>query len=165
MSKSKNKPNIFLRIAGVLLLLVVFTTGLASGMYARYTGSSNGSDNARVARFDVSSMLGSSATYKIDVPAMKPGDFSEVSLKVKNNSEVAVKWTIKAVNEYDNLPLEFTINDASADENTAFSATQAIKAGETEYKLKISWPEASDDYTYQGKVDSIVIEVSCEQID
>lgn len=48
MKKRRNWPFI---IASVLFCLVIFTSSLVTGLYARYTSSGSGSDEARVAKF------------------------------------------------------------------------------------------------------------------
>ena len=51
--KEKRKPNIFLRVALVLLCLVLLSTHFTAGLYARYTTWASGKDSGRLASFSV----------------------------------------------------------------------------------------------------------------
>lgn len=84
----KMKLNIPMFAALILLLLTMITTHITSGLFARYTTQGSGSDSARVAEFDVSSLL---TAY-----ANENGKFK---LTVTSNSEVAVQY--KIVVEFD----------------------------------------------------------------
>ena len=53
MNENRKPHAIVLRAAAVLLILVLFTTSIVSGRYARYTSSATGHDSARVAKFRV----------------------------------------------------------------------------------------------------------------
>ena len=53
-TQSREKPNIPMCLACVLLCLTLFSVHLCSGLYARYTEKGATNDSARVASFDVS---------------------------------------------------------------------------------------------------------------
>ena len=50
-NKGITPANIMLRLAGILFCLVLITTSMMSGLYARYTAEGKGEDSARVATF------------------------------------------------------------------------------------------------------------------
>lgn len=82
--------------AGTLFCLVLITTAVMGGLFARYTATAEGSDSARVAGFDVE-VTGLNDNIQCEVTAAKPG---EIKLKVVNNSEVAVSYKLRiAINE------------------------------------------------------------------
>lgn len=93
----KSKLNIPMCAALMLLLLTMLSIHMTSGLYARYTAKSLGSDNARVAKFDV--------TAEVQPDENKEGKFTVL---VTNESEVAVKYNI--VVEF-TAPMSVSIND------------------------------------------------------
>ena len=82
--------SIMIRAAGVLLCLTLFSFWLTAGLYARYCTSSEGSDSARVAGFDVK--VTGPKDVECTVSAMNPG---QITLTVKNDSEVAVSYSFR----------------------------------------------------------------------
>lgn len=80
---------VLIRIAAVLFCLVVVSTYLMSGLFARYVSNGNGGDSARVAGFNV---VMSSSDVKSEVTALEPGT---ITISLANQSEVAVSYTIR----------------------------------------------------------------------
>ena len=76
--------------AGTLFCLVLITTAMMGGLFARYTATAEGSDSARVAGFDVE-VTGLNDNIQCAVTSAKPG---EIKLMVVNKSEVAVTYNI-----------------------------------------------------------------------
>lgn len=85
-----------LGLAGVMFCLVLITTSMIGGMFAKYSASGTGSDEARVAGFDVKVTGQDNVTC--EVTALQPGEFN---LTVENDSEVAVSYSIR-VEIYEN---------------------------------------------------------------
>jgi hypothetical protein len=84
--------NWILRLAAGLLYLVLLSTWLLSGLSARFITGATASDEARVAAFDVTE---SSTMNRQFAVTMKPGDSSSnITVRVKNSSETAVRYTI-----------------------------------------------------------------------
>ena len=80
----KRKSNIPIRIAGILLCVVLFTSHLVSGMFAKYvTGSSNLGDTAGTASVDLS----------VTHSAAADSDDGYV-FTVKNDSEVSFAYDV-----------------------------------------------------------------------
>ncbi len=90
MTQPKAKMNIPMCVACVLLCLTLFSVHLTSGLYARYVAKGSGSDEARVAKFQVEASDGVADVY-IDVTSVNNGTYEFV---VRNNSEVAVKYDV-----------------------------------------------------------------------
>jgi hypothetical protein len=110
MPKSNRRtPPVF--YVGVLaLVLVLFSTHMTGGLYARYTSYAEGSDSARVAKFDVA--------YEQDtaVPMSIVLDFFDLTKRtdtvkfwVTSSSEVAVKYYV-IVTLPNSLPMEWLEN-------------------------------------------------------
>ena len=86
----KAKMNIPMCAACVLLCLTLFSIHLTSGLYAKYIAKGNGSDEARVAKFEVVASDGVADVF-IDVTSV---DNESYEFVVRNNSEVAVKYDV-----------------------------------------------------------------------
>lgn len=79
------KKNYSLRIAGFLLVLVLLSTCLISGTFAKYVTSDNGTDTARVAKWGVTiNVQGSSAFNK---EYQKNVSSTSITNSVASNSE------------------------------------------------------------------------------
>lgn len=91
MKENRRTPVIALRAAAVLLILVMMTTSIVSGRYARYTNSATVSDSARVAKYDVSVKAITGDQIVLD-----PNSSNTVSynFSVTSNSEVTVEYDL-----------------------------------------------------------------------
>ena len=113
------KKNVMMRIASIMLVLVLMTSSVISGTFAKYVSYDNGSDNARVAKWGVEIEANSynmfTDKYKLDDTAALSfvGDYSVDSnndddvlapgtsgsfadISIKGTPEVAVDVTIGA---------------------------------------------------------------------
>lgn len=173
MSENRKLHVIMLRTAAVLLFLVLLSTGMVAGRYARYVSSSSGEDLARVAKFTVSQsvLLGETdLTETIPVPEIKPGDTVEFFIKVEHDTETAVRNTIEVTNLYGNLPLTFSLQETGTTQPLSVSPFVFDYGPGTftkDYTLFIHWPESQDesDTDYIGMVDLLSISITSEQID
>ena len=148
---------IVLRLAAVLLSLVLITTGMVSGRYARYVTSASGSDSARVAKFTVTQSILQGETdlaQTIPMPEIKPGDTVVINIVLEYDTEVAVRSTVDVQSLYSNLPLTISVQE----KGTLSSHTK-------EYEAAITWVQGSNDVDYIGMVDLITITVTSEQVD
>jgi len=171
--KDRPKKNIPLRAAAVLLCLTLLSTHLVSGLFARYTASGQGGDQARVAKFSIqgSGML----SHALEM-TLRPGDTKTAPLIIVNNSEVAVEYTMEVTNVTNNLPLSFRIekqkDSPELDTNGAtFTAQQLPGSHYDQYALTIEWPKPADDdakaadLSRIGMVDYITVTVTAAQLD
>lgn len=173
-----------LRIAAVLLCLVLVSTYLLSGLYARYTTSATGTDEARVAVF------GSSESVTLDsggglLASMVPGNSATYKITVSNAqgdrvSEVAQSYNVE-VETAGNLPLTFTLSEngkgtiaESSSASAAFSIhsfaadDMRFAAGAPQsktYWLTVTWPANKNDAKYANVPDFIQVNVNVSQID
>lgn len=94
MGAKKRKASlgsIMMRIACTLFCLVLISTSMMSGLYAKYTARGEGSDSARVAEFTVEGQL-SPNDVTVDIGnAQTEGEFT---LTTSNTSEVAVRYDV-----------------------------------------------------------------------
>lgn len=159
--KNKAPVNWILRAAGVLLCLVLASTYLVCGLFARYTTSASGSDSARVAKFEVE---GGSVSSAMITASLVPGNTHECSLQIRNKSEVAVEYEVTVENITNNLPLTYDVPGMGM-ENGSFVATLEPNGASMTYKLKIQWPEDHASPDYAGMVDRLRVTVNATQID
>lgn len=83
--------SLMIRIALILLCLVMISIHLMGGMYAKYTTKGNGSDDARVAKFDVK-LTG--VETDLNIVCDENPEKGTYTIKVENKSEVAVSYEI-----------------------------------------------------------------------
>ena len=175
-SRETAEANWPLRTAAVLLCLVLVSTYLLSGLYARHATTANGSDSARVALF------GHDETVTLDeesLQGLKPGDSRTYTIAVtnargENVSEVAQRYSINVVTA-GNLPLEFSLKKGSelvSSDSTGktFSADDMVFAEgeskqEVKYTLTATWPASKNGSKYAGVPDFIQVNVNAQQID
>ena len=174
----KKINSILMRVLAVLLMLVLVTSGMVSGRYARYVTTATYEDSARVAKFNIVETRGAALTQ---IPAkIAPGEVTEY-ISVRNYSEVAVEFTIKVESPYKNIPLKFRIVEESVENgetvetvleetekvNEPLTFNGTIGPGQTEkqYRLVIVWPEDPDNIDYIGRVDLIQVTLNAVQVD
>lgn len=89
MTENRKPHMIVLRLAAVLLVLVMLSTSMVAGRYARYVTTATASDSARVAKYDISvaSPSPNSLTMSQDASV-------EYNFTVTSNSEVSVEYDL-----------------------------------------------------------------------
>ena len=92
MGRKPGKVNIPMILAIILLFLTLLSVHLTSGLYARYVTTTNASDGARVAKFQVSGSVGENVT--VDCQNTNNGEFA---LTVNNASEVSVEYAVDVI--------------------------------------------------------------------
>lgn len=173
LRKSKRKMNIPIRVAAVLLCLVLFSTCLVSGLFARYAIGAQSSDQARVAKFSIE---GSCELSQPMEASLIPGGAEDATLIIQNNSEVSVEYTITVTNVTNNLPLSFRMEKAGASPavqagGSTLTDRQTPGGHTDQYTLHIEWPEPADDAAKiedlerMGMVDYVMVTVTAAQID
>lgn len=80
-----------MRIAFLLLCLVIISVYMMGGLLAKYTANGSGDDSARVAKFDVKV---TGTAEDLVMVAANTVDAESYQIRVKNDSEVAVRYTI-----------------------------------------------------------------------
>ena len=169
--------------AGVLFCLVLITTAMMGGLFARYTTIGSGSDEARVAKFSVNSEMNAN---QVDVVYSLERDGSEPSkgayrIKVTSDSEVAVSYDV-IVTLKEALPDGFSIalyQGANSKELTKkndkkYQYTDSFAPGagnQAEYELRFiaDWSKVNFTETIEGKTATLEIpfdvDVTITQID
>lgn len=94
MNENRKSPVIALRAAAVLLVLVLMTTSVVSGRYARYTSTATGSDRARVAKYAVTVTAATGNQIVLDPNSSKTVSYD---FSVTSGSEVAVEYDLTVV--------------------------------------------------------------------
>lgn len=183
VQKEKNSSPVVLRLAAVLMILVLLTTGVVSGRYARYVTTASHSDSARVAAF-VFDVTEQGLGWQLNLDSLqKPGDQQSFSFKVTNAteagkiSEVSIGYTVTAKAE-GSIPVTITIKKAdeqklvfdctgNASDSFRGVAFEAAVAEEHNYILTVEWPEEKNGIEYAEGNRALVLTVSVkgEQID
>lgn len=162
---------ILMRAVAALLMMVLVTSGMVSGRFARYVTTATYEDGARVAKFNIIENRGTLITdMRADIA---PGDTLE-TIKVQNYSEVAVEFTIKVESLYDNIPLKFRLLDeddavlkesSAANEDLTFTGSIGPGQQTKDFTLCIHWPIDATNINYCGRVDLIQVTLDAVQID
>lgn len=143
---------VLLRLASVLLILVLLSTSVLSGIYARYTTSMVGGDSARVAKFEVTEAGELLSFFTADI---QPGGSISKSVTVENKSEVSISYIITPTSRYSNLPLEFSA-----------SGCAVLLPGQSDtYTLTVTWPAGKNSTDYCGMVELIQLTLEASQVD
>lgn len=173
MKENKNTHVIALRAAAVLLILVLFTTSIVSGRYARYSTSASGSDNARIAvmaagvtSITLDTITGCpTTTYSVAQP-IKICNYATVNGK-ERVSEVSLRIKLEAATVMNNIPLTFAFFKDAACQTAVSDADLLFAPGEKDEKtfyLQISWPKVAVE-SYAFEIDAIRVVATAEQID
>ena len=158
MTENRKAHVIVLRAAAVLLILVMLSTSMVAGRYARYTSSASGNDSARVAKFRVTESGDLKTTFIVKI---SPGKSVDKTITVANDSEVAVEYEIIARNEHNNLPLQFQLMDGE----TPVDAAQLPPDQTKDLTFRIIWEAGYTSDSYIGMVDAIQLTITATQID
>ena len=163
MFKNGKLHGLVLRLAAVLLILVMLSTSMVAGRYARYSTTVSASDSARVAKFSV---VETGAFYKDNIAiAAIPGETCDNILTVQNDSEVAVNYKITVTTPAEKLPLSFKIRLQNDNVLYDIPYEGRMEPGtEYVYVLEANWA-GSADAKYSGMIDLVQISVSATQID
>lgn len=168
MDSRKINP-ILMRAVAVLLMLVLVTSGMVSGRFARYVTTATYEDSARVAKFNIIEEGAFTTQMRANII---PGSTEEL-ICVKNYSEVAVQFTVTVHNVYHNIPLDFEVKDGNntltksqnADGTVTFTGEIGPGQQERSFRLVINWPIDETNINYCGRVDLIRVTLDAVQID
>lgn len=168
MRKKEREKPIF-QLVLLILGLVIISIFLMRGLYARYTSQARGSDQARVAKFEITS---EQMEFTDHITAqLAPGESQEYKIKIKNNSEVSVNCKISLENKTLNLHdgskelLGYQMTGAEqGGDNNSWYIELSPGASTDELKLNISLEDKIDP-VFMGQIDAIDLKVYCEQID
>ena len=95
-TNNPNSPRKFFVIWAIFgLSLVLLSSHITSGPYAKYSSQSTGSDGARVAKFDVASKEKNGVALSIDLDFFDPEKQSDhFEFEGSSSSEVALKYDV-----------------------------------------------------------------------
>ena len=93
MKQSNKKAPLVFYIGACLLVMVLLSVNMTSGLYARYATEATGSAGARVAKFDVASE--EKSEFSIDLDFYDPAkQTASIQFEVTSSSEVAVEYDV-----------------------------------------------------------------------
>ena len=165
------KKNRMVRIASVLLVAVLLSTCAISGTFAKYTTTANGSDTARVAKWDVkfndSPIANNTFTFDLfntvndteggsaetdinpaDGSIIAPGTQGSFDIVLKNDSDVTAEYVINyTATNASNIPVVFSLDGTDwKDSIDALDVTTpaTIAIGTTATTITVYWKWAFD---------------------
>ena len=157
----------------VLIFLILLSSTLVGGFYARYVSNSAQGDHARVAKFDiVESGQEFQQAFAISLDPQENTVLKDGAVVLTNNSEVDVRCTFYTEST-ENLPLTYTWTGdglvGTVDPETSAISFVLDSNGEAKtFDLAITWDLAdpqNSEFIYNRQVDGIVLKILCEQID
>jgi len=181
-----------LRLAAGLLCVMLGSSCYLSGIMARYSTTATSSDTARVAKFLITEDIERQGfSGEVDSAGLTgaAGPQTIALLGVTNDSEVAVKYTIKVEKITGNLPVEISLLETSTSGNSSedskfkiesiespsesgskgLTATIDLPPGSSNRtcQLNLEWKLGADENAldYMGMVDYISITAEAVQID
>ncbi len=155
-------------ILGIFTVMVALVSlSLVSGTWAKYTSTAEGTDTAKVAKWDVKfqgSTATSAAAIEVDLfdtitnvdgsaeqnvkaegNLIAPGTAGQFTFKMKNESEVTAAYYVDYTYT-GNLPLEFSLTGADSswtsdidDLDIAEAAKETMAMGSAEVEIKVYW--------------------------
>ena len=164
---SNIKPHVIvLRLAAVLLVLVMLSTSMVAGRYARYTATATASDSARVAKYAIS--VSSNSNENI---ALSDGVPASYSFSVTSESEVTVEYDLVIILSQE-IPSGIDISVKYGDETKSLTQTGnqytarnigtfSPLGGTHEYTLIFTATQPVG----AGTIDGISIRVDARQVD
>jgi len=172
-----------LRLATVLTVLVLVTTSMVTGRFARYTSGDSAKDSARVAGY-VLDIHDTQAHYLNLTGIQKPGDSETYRFTVRNHngtftSEVDEEFFL-SLELRGSLPLVcslsgedvINLNAESIAENglvagsgSVHTFAAAVQSGKS-YTLTVTWPSEENDIQYsRAGIAQLVLSVAAQQVD
>ena len=180
----KNKhPLGMMRLAAVLLVLVLLSTSIVCGRYARYVSSDEAVDSARIAAFVFD--VNETENHYLDISTIQtPGDSKTCKFTVRNHSggvtsEVDEEYFL-TLELWGSLPLVCTLTGADGltvdakemdatgldmDTGSKHIFTAAVQQG-MDYVLTVSWDDNEKDVAYsRAGLAELCLSVAAQQID
>lgn len=158
MSKLNKRPPIVFIVGVALACMTLLSVHMTSGLYARYVSQGSGADDARVAKFAVTTDVQTQA-QELVLTDIQPGYKQTITLQVENQSEVSVRYAFK-VESYENLPLEISFDSGGGTGELLLGENQTAT-----HTLTITWPEGKTDAEYVSEIDLVTVVLVCTQID
>ena len=166
-----------MQLAAVLLILVLLTTCLVTGRFARYVSSDSQTDSARIAAYVF--RVEDNQKHFLDISSIqKPGDVIIYKFTVTNKSgsvisEVSEEFYM-SMELRGSLPLNVSV--VCGDEKLALEANEAVTgathvyqaAVETNrvYTMTVSWPGEENDISYSwAGLSQLALNIHAQQID
>ncbi len=172
----KSTKIIFICLIAMIFCTIILSMQLVGSAYARYKTKVSNSDNARVARFNITQ----SGTIFDTIEASIADTTNEVTLEITNDSEVTVEYSVTITNVTGNIPMEFMKFELIAKDGSVPFTSEKKENGTTilsacrmpgnytdSYTLRITWNLSTTEeaLNYMGMVDYITVSVTATQVD
>lgn len=163
--KVKNLSGIIMRVAAILICLVLFSSHLASGMFARYTVSGGGDGSAHVASYHVEIVPADNNQSEALGTTSNSGDVAYRFIVDNSETDVAVQYSLSVafydsvdgndvLDKFDNVKIDnFEPVDFKDDSNRrvyVFDITDTLEPHSTSavhtltFNTSLSWTETTD---------------------
>ncbi len=153
------KKNKTMRIASVVMVAALLSTCAISGTFAKYTSASTGSDNARVARWDIKlndkaisnsfefnlfeTIYDTDAkTVETDVATglIAPGTSGAFEIKLASASEVSAKYSVDyTVKNTNNIPVQFSVDGTKWTDDLADVTEKELEMTNGTASITVQW--------------------------
>lgn len=179
MTENRKAHVIVLRVAAVLLILVMLSTSMVAGRYARYVSSADAEDKAHVAAFvfDVNDTVG----HYINLTNIrKPGDSAIYQFSITNHngktSEVSESYSlimelrgslplICNLAGGDNIVLDGKNTGVASQAGSQHTLAASVESN-VDYVLTVTWPEEENDIEYsRAGLSELVLTILAQQVD
>ena len=174
---------ILMRLVAVLLSLVLISTAVVSGRYARYVTTDSGEHSARIAAFVFNVQEDNTKFVDLSKAIQKPGDSATCQVTVSNQrakaiSEVTQDYKI-TLTIHGNMPLVCKVNNVSVFDltqmaegalNCVWSDHGTFTASESssrQYAVTVEWPSeySGADYANGSCIAELELNMVCMQAD
>ncbi len=152
---NKSAPAVFY-VGMALLCLMLITSHMMSGLYARYVSTAEGKSISRVAKFEFDAKNSNTQTQDFTVRDISPKGNAELQIELKNSGEVNIECIITVQNLTGNLP----ISDSTTTQNVEMGKTETVK-----FDIKWQNDDDSKKADYMNKTDLLRITVTAKQVD
>lgn len=162
--KVKNLSGIIMRVAAILICLVLFSSHLASGMFARYTVSGKGNGGAHAASYDVGVVPADDSQTGVIGTTSPDGIVTYRFIVDNSNSDVAVESRLSVafidsesetvVGKFDSVQIDdydpVEVRDEGNRQIYVFDITDQLSAHRTSavhtltFNTSLSWKETTD---------------------
>ncbi|MCD8363982.1 MAG: hypothetical protein LUC98_13685 [Lachnospiraceae bacterium] len=170
--KRRYHANPIFMASSVLLCMVLLTTWMTFGLFARYTSDGGSTSSATVA------VMASNVTVTLDNILLYPGiDYGPIEVTLTNEEdsavcEVAQSYSFQVSQLTNDLPLTVTVYSDRNCTNNVADARQDVKgtfpAAEKQtatYYIKVTWDETKNAKAYASEIDYLQLSVTATQID
>ncbi len=171
MKANTYKVNWPMRLAALMACLVLLTTSMLSGFYAKYVSRATADDASRVAVFRVNQQLLNSgaAVQHINFELLPSERSKSWTIQVINESETAVRYTLTLQNETGNLPVTAWLDNQTLATFGGRDLGPGLLGTGSQWQHQLSFgfdldENSENSFLYHREIDHLILTLHCEQI-